>query len=359
MAATLVQRAAISTPAVHTAFLAVPRHVFLPGVAPASAYAADAAIPTHFRPDGVSISSSSAPTIMATMLEFLGCRPGDRVLEVGTGTGYNAAILAVLVGDNGSVTTIELDPAIAAEAEAHIAAAGIMGVRVRVGDGWLGDPGGAPFDRVIATVGVWDIASSWIDQLREGGRLVVPLWLGPGLELAVTFERHSRGVSSVSAAWCGFMRLRGVNAGPEAWVVVGEWTASVVGSTPEQVAQLAALLAGPARTEPAPTRPRWWFAQLALRDPGAIHLVAIGDSRRRAWGVFDADASSLAVIEDDSLTVYGSDEARDRLVARVASLGLFDLEMISIDVLTLDEVAPPETFVLRRREHQFVLHGVD
>src|SRR5436309_10390598 len=195
MVATLVNRGAIRTGELDVAFRAVPRHVFLPGIAAARVYAADEAIPTHFRPDGVSISSSSAPTVMAVMLERLGCGPGDRVLEVGTGTGYNAAILAVLVGPQGRVTSVELDPAIATEAEAHLAAAGTTGVRVRVGDGWVGDPDAAPFDGIIVTVGAWDVAPAWAAQLRPGGRLVVPLWLGPGLELAVAFQRRGPGLS--------------------------------------------------------------------------------------------------------------------------------------------------------------------
>jgi protein-L-isoaspartate(D-aspartate) O-methyltransferase len=359
MVATLVERGAISTSELEGAFLAAPRHVFLPGIAPASAYVADAAIPTHFRPDGVSISSSSAPTIMAVMLERLGCRRGDRVLEVGTGTGYNAALLATLVGPTGSVTSIELDSTIAAEAAAHLDAAGVRGVRVRVGDGWLGDPTGAPFDRVIVTAGVWDVAPAWVAQLRAGGRLVVPLWLGPGLEVAVAFERGDRGLSSVSLDWCGFMRLRGDNAGPEAWVVVGDWTASVVAPTSDHVARLAALLAGPARIEPIPALSKWWFARLALSDPSAIHLVARDDWRRRAWGLFDADAASLAFVEGDSLNVYGGNEARDRLVAHIAAFGSFDLETTSIDALPIDHPGRPSALVLRRRHHQFLLHGVD
>src|SRR5437867_2871412 len=156
MVATLVRLGAIRTGDVEAAFRAVPRHVFLPGVPAARVYAAYEAIPTHFRPDGVPISSSSAPSIMATMLERLGCQPGDRVLEVGTGTGYNAAVLAVLVGPQGRVTSVELDPVIATEAKAHLAVAGTTGVRVWAGDGWQGDPADAPFDGIIVTVGAWE-----------------------------------------------------------------------------------------------------------------------------------------------------------------------------------------------------------
>src|SRR5262245_19757926 len=101
----LIADGALRSPAVEAAFRAVPRHLFLPDVPLEAAYA-DAAVPTWRRSDGVPTSSSSQPAIMAIMLEQLGLEPGMRVLEVGAGTGYNAALLAHLVGPSGSVTTV-------------------------------------------------------------------------------------------------------------------------------------------------------------------------------------------------------------------------------------------------------------
>jgi protein-L-isoaspartate(D-aspartate) O-methyltransferase len=89
----------IHTPAVEAAFRAVPRHLFLPAVAPDTVYT-DEAIPTK-RLDGKAVSSSSQPAIMAIMLEQLDLHPGHRVLEIGAGTGYNAALMAHIVGDSG------------------------------------------------------------------------------------------------------------------------------------------------------------------------------------------------------------------------------------------------------------------
>ena len=142
----LVERQSVKTSGVEQAFRRVPRHRFLPGVTLQDAYTPDIPIPTHFGADGVSLSSASAPTIMAVMLERLECPPGARVLEIGTGTGYNAALLASLV-DDGSVVSIELDPEIAAAARANLTAAGIRNVHVELSDGWLGSPRNAPFDK--------------------------------------------------------------------------------------------------------------------------------------------------------------------------------------------------------------------
>lgn len=345
------------------AFLEVPRHVFVPNVPTAKAYVPDVAIPTHFGSDGVSISSSSAPAIMARMLEGLGCRAGDRMLEVGTGTGYNAALLSHLVGPDGSVSSIEIDEVIAREAEAHLRAAGVSGVRTVVGDGWQGDPLGAPFDGIVVTAGVSDLSPAWVTQLREGGRLVLPLWLGPGFEVAINFERRGDTLSSLAIEWCGFMGLRGANAGPERWVAVGRWDANMVGSTADQVDRLSALLAGQGRAEHAPALPKSWFAQLAIRERDAIQLVAHAGGRRVAWGLFhaggDPDADSLAVVERDTLTVYGTDVARDRLVAVTAGYAPLSIPGLSIDALPVEASSPPGLCVLRRRNHQFVVHGID
>jgi protein-L-isoaspartate(D-aspartate) O-methyltransferase len=130
------------------------------------------ALPLEDRP-GRCLATISAPNIVASMLELLDLRPGLRILEIGTGTGYNAALLAQLVESPPLVTTIEIDPDLAAAAARHLTAAGYAGVDIHVGDGHLGAPG--PFDRVIATVGCKDLSPHWLRQLRAGGCALVPL----------------------------------------------------------------------------------------------------------------------------------------------------------------------------------------
>ena len=153
----LVARHALSSEAVAQAFLAVPRHLFVPQARVDEAYIADKAIPTHFDRRGVSTSSSSAPSIMAVMLELLSVTPGQRVLEIGAGTGYNAALLAHLVGEAGAVTSLDIDEDVAREACEHLATVGAERVEILCKDGWLGEPRNTPFDRIIVTVECWDI----------------------------------------------------------------------------------------------------------------------------------------------------------------------------------------------------------
>jgi protein-L-isoaspartate(D-aspartate) O-methyltransferase len=100
--------------------------------------------------------------MMAVMLDQLGLAPGQRVLEIGTGTGYNAALLAHLVADQRSVVTIEVDREVAGRARATLAGAGYGGITVLCADGALSPPQQAPFDRIIVTAGAWDIPPAWL-----------------------------------------------------------------------------------------------------------------------------------------------------------------------------------------------------
>ncbi|MGZ3600501.1 MAG: methyltransferase domain-containing protein [Ktedonobacterales bacterium] len=194
---------------VERAMRIVPRHLFLPSIPPRDAYA-DIAVPTHWQ-DNLAISSASQPAMVSIMLEQLAVSPGMRVLEIGAGTGYNAALLAELVGPTGSVTTLDIDIDIVEEAVAHLTHAGYTHVEAIATDGAVGWRPGAPYDRIILTVGASDITPDWFEQLVDGGIIVLPLWLG-GVEASIAFRKHDGVLESESLALCGFMRLRGQEA---------------------------------------------------------------------------------------------------------------------------------------------------
>lgn len=124
-------------------------------------------------PSGAPTSSSSMPSVMAGMLHALDLRPGMRVLEIGTGTGYNAALLCLLVGDD-HVVTVELDPDLATAAR-HALHAHDLHPTVHTGDGRTPLPDQAPFDRIIATAAADHIPPAWIAQLTDDGVIVVDL----------------------------------------------------------------------------------------------------------------------------------------------------------------------------------------
>jgi protein-L-isoaspartate(D-aspartate) O-methyltransferase len=210
MVALLRERGSVSDPGVIAALETVPRHVFVPGSELAEAYG-DQAIATHFR-DGVPTSSASQPTIVAIMLQQLRAPAGGAILEIGAGTGYNAALLATLVGPSGRVVTVDIDPAVAVEARAHLSEAGIGNALVVCGDGAMGRAGGGPYHGIIVTAGVADLAPAWIAQLRPGGRLVAPLSIrGVPQSVALTLagDGHLRSVAVCDAM---FMPLVGAMA---------------------------------------------------------------------------------------------------------------------------------------------------
>ncbi|HUD76764.1 MAG TPA: methyltransferase domain-containing protein [Streptosporangiaceae bacterium] len=243
---------------VQDAFARVPRHVFVPEVGPAAAYR-DEAFVIKCGPDGLPVSSSSQPAMMAIMLDQLGLEPGHRVLEIGTGTGYNAAVMAEVVGPGGQVVSIDIDPDLIARASAGLAAAGYDQVTVLCADGGYGDPARAPFDRIIVTAGAWDIAPAWLDQLEPGGLLVLPLSVR-GIQLSVALrrsyrrdrDRHEPGAAAdewaAMSAWrCGFVPMLGAFAGPETVFRLPEprpLTAQMADGHPVAGPALQAALAG-------------------------------------------------------------------------------------------------------------------
>jgi protein-L-isoaspartate(D-aspartate) O-methyltransferase len=146
------------------------------------------------------------------MLEMLNLQPGQRVLEIGAGTGFNAALMAAVVGESGTVITMDIDEDIVASASEHLAAAGSQSVRVLLGDGSIGCEHFAPYDRIILTVGADDVAPAWRDQLRLSGILVLPLALRCTPRV-IAFERVGQDMLvSRSIAQGGFMPLRGADA---------------------------------------------------------------------------------------------------------------------------------------------------
>jgi len=180
MVAQQLERRGIRDQRVLEAMATIPREAFVPH-APAPVAYDDRALPIE---QGQTISQ---PYIVARMTELLGVEPGDRVLEIGTGSGYQAAVLATL---GARVLSIERHETLARGARERLGSLGIEGVEVRVGDGSIGDPGGAPWDGIIVTAGAPSIPDALREQLAIGGRLVIPVGPRRDQELIVV-ERRS------------------------------------------------------------------------------------------------------------------------------------------------------------------------
>lgn len=192
---------------VEQAMRAVPRHAFVPTADLEDAYA-DQAVITKRDQDGTALSCASVPSVVAMMLQQLDVQPGQRILEIGAGTGYNAALVAYLAGEDGRVTTVDIDPEVTGQAAKALEATSYGRVHVATRDGALGDAEDAPYDRLILTVGAWDLPPAWWDQLVVGGRLVVPLrWRGQ--TRSVAFAREAHHLRSDDVELCGFVPMVG------------------------------------------------------------------------------------------------------------------------------------------------------
>lgn len=182
----------VKDPAVVAAMRHVPRHRFVPGEYSLFAYI-DGPLPIGHR------QTISQPSLVADMTEALQLKKTDKVLEIGTGSGYQAAILAELADQ---VLTIEIVEPLARQAEQTLTELGYRNVRVRTGDGYGGWPDEAPFDAIIVTAAPDHVPQPLLEQLAVGGRLVIPV--GKDFQ---TLELHRRTVTGYERKTLNFVRF--------------------------------------------------------------------------------------------------------------------------------------------------------
>lgn len=178
-----LSRQGIEAPAVLEALRRVPREEFVPEPLRGSAY--------DNRPLPIGSGQTiSQPYIVALMSQLLGAEPGARVLEIGTGSGYQAAVLAEL---GLQVYTIEILPELADRAGETLRRLGYESIRQRVGDGYRGWPEEAPFDGVIVTAAPDEVPAALVEQLRPGGRMVIPVGPQSGAQVLQLLEKNAEG----------------------------------------------------------------------------------------------------------------------------------------------------------------------
>ena len=233
--------------AIRRALLSVPRHRFLDGwfrlevdglqanyrrvefdrnhpndEALADIYSDRALMTAH---DGMlATSSTTQPSLVTRMLAALDVHPGMRMLEIGTGTGYNAALLAELCGDASRVVSIECQEGVADKARRFLHEEGYGAIQVIHGDGFRGLDDAEPFDRIVATVGCSDVSPHWVKQLAPGGVLLVPLEHGladPLTRFTPAFD-HSGSLTGQVVGRATFMRIQGELACTNPWQTLNE-----------------------------------------------------------------------------------------------------------------------------------------
>ncbi len=175
----------ITDKATLSAMTSVPRHLFVPDEMKKYAYA-DGALPIGNK------QTISQPYIVAFMTQELQLQPEDKVLEIGTGSGYQAAVLAEIVAN---VFTIEIIEALGNQAKNLLASLKYDNIQVRIGDGYNGWPDEAPFDAIMVTAGAKDVPQPLVDQLAEGGRMIIPVGSTPHNQKLILITKKNGKIS--------------------------------------------------------------------------------------------------------------------------------------------------------------------
>ncbi|KKD06494.1 methyltransferase, FxLD system [Streptomyces sp. WM6386] len=299
------------TPAVETALRTVPRHVFVPDASLEDAYA-NAPVHIKYDTDGTSISCASQPGVVALMLDQLDAQPGERILELGAGTGYNAGLLAHLVGESGHVTTLDVDDDLVEGARAHLAAAGITNVEAVTRDGALGYAEAAPYDRIIATVGAHGVPHAWLQQLAQGGRLLVPQRLKGTVSRSIAYEQRDGRWVSLGSEMNTFMPLRRGIADDDRRVIPLSTDGAVRLQAPAGLGIDADALAGvldqpraeewTGMTVRAMESPEWMELFVTCSLPSGLIRMLFPQSAKGTLLTEDPYPSSTAVVDKGAVT---------------------------------------------------------
>ena len=297
----------------------------------------DEALITRRDEEGSPTSSASQPSVVAMMLEALDLERGMRVLEIGAGTGYNAALMAEVVGDAGLVTTIDINGDVVAQTRRLLARAGYGGIRVVEGDGALGHAESVPFDRIVATVGCSDVSWAWVDQLRTDGLLLLPLDYGGAHPLVKLRVVEPGRLAGCIAGWTGFMRIQGDMAQAAPWP---SRFPDFGGRPPDEVRTLFPALGRALAKELADVdrQTEWWRVPAAWYD----FYLFLSLMDRRAYrgpeglGLVDEAGASAAMVRPEGVCVWGHSALPTRLEAacgrwermRMPELGSWEMEFV-------------------------------
>lgn len=260
------------------------------------------------------IATISQPVLVLNMLFLLDIQPGMRVFEIGTGSGWNAALMSSLVGPQGHVYSAEILPDLVTSSQQALRENQAQSATVILGDGMAGYASGAPFDRIIFTAGAYDIPLALHQQLKEGGLLLAVLKIAGGGDDLVLLRKQDGLLVSQHLAPVQFVPVLGSYRSERR---DGEPLTAFL----EQVHLLP---------EPIDRMPFWWGSRLSwnmmertegirsylqLSEPGYRVFITDQVSPVYCFGIYDEVTQSLVVAQNDSLVSYGNLGARTRLFA--------------------------------------------
>jgi protein-L-isoaspartate(D-aspartate) O-methyltransferase len=305
------------------------------------------------------ISTISQPSFVLRMLDLLQLAPGQSVFELGSGSGWNAALLGSLVGGAGRVITVEIVPEVAAMAMAALRAIGRPHVQVIAGDGGDGYAAGAPYDRAIFTAGTYDLPKAFFEQIKDGGVLLTVIKNVGGGDNLFVLRKTSGHFESIDSMNCGFVQLTGKYRDESLDPI-----------------ELERLPGWPMlHDREIGRRPFWWGGAgrqsfmwrtasirsfLGITEPRFLAFKAVAHGREdQFFGLWDREEHSLVIARDDQLIGYGTPAAWDHLlngVERWVRLGMPTAASFRLSVypreapITLHD----GQWLVRRSQSQFV-----
>ena len=318
---------------------------------------------TLFGEDDDNIPSTiSQPSFVLRMLDLLRVESGHTVLELGTGSGWNAALIGQLVGSTGKVYSLEIIPELAQRAGAILAELGVTNVEVIAADGGDGYPAGAPYDRIALTAGTYDLPRQFFDQIKVGGLMLAVIKNEGGGDNLFLLEKKDDHFQSTYSMPCGFVQMSGKHK-------IDSLDPILVETLPEWN-QLQ-------RREIA-RRPFWWGGKgrefFMWETSGVRSFLGVTEPLFRTFkmprahpaardhqyfGLFDRDNLSLVLATDDELISYGNSMAIDRLlrdVHRWVDLGMPSASSLELRVYRSDRAVVPRAneWLVKRQESQFL-----
>lgn len=267
------------------------------------------------RENPVQTSTISQPFIVLKMIELLQLRPGHTVFEVGCGSGWNAALMAEMVGEQGRVVSTEIIKPIAEQARQRLAAMGFAErVEVRLSDASLGAKDAAPFDRIIFTAGANDIPTPLIEQLKPGGIMLFVMNTDLGSDMLLVLEKRADHLAALSKEPCGFVPMISEHLPPGEALPKLSAVLEERGISADPVTLRAPFWWGGLREE----RLFQWFMSFtlgyfAVAEPAALPLQVDTHPGLSSFAVPSSTGTGLAVALPDRLEQYGTGDALQRL----------------------------------------------
>jgi protein-L-isoaspartate(D-aspartate) O-methyltransferase len=304
-------------------------------------------------------STISQPSLVLFMLNLLKLEPGHKVLEIGAGSGWNAALIGHIVGAEGHVHSTEIIPEVAKIARENIDRFGIDNVSIIEGDGGDGYESKSPFDRIIFTAGTFDLPRNLYHQIKEDGLLLLVIKNEGGGDHLFLLQKKGEYFESIDSAPCGFVHMTGKYSldrfDPIYLEDLSEWTELQT----EEISKTSFWWGYKNLDAIWRTMPIRFF--LSISEPlfQTFQSSKEDSERKNFFGIWDRENNSLAIAKDNQIITYGNPHARERLLNCIHSwvdLGMPDGSCFKLQIYPINFPVTPkgDRWIVKRQESQFV-----